>query len=284
MSGGTPTVFGESTALVAYLYVAIALVLCAALVWIAGVRGARDLRPRERVLEIAGLPARLDGLRVLHLTDLHLRERTKLPARLLGIARQYRPDLVVITGDLVWGPSGVGVAQALLRALAAEFPTWAVEGNADHWADRTGEERARWRQTGARFLTNAAAPLAEGSPPAWIVGVDDPYRGLDDLEAAYGDVPAGAWTMLLAHSPDILSRDLARRARLIFAGHTHGGQCRLPLLGAVVTHTRIGRRFVEGVHTVGDTVVVISRGAGVTRLPIRLLCPAEVTTWRLTRA
>ena len=98
-----------------------------------------------------------------------------------------------------------------------------------------------------------------------------------------GNPIVGAWTLLVAHSPDILLRPQARRARLIFAGHTHGGQVRLPLLGSLVTHTRLGRRFLEGVHRLDDTVLVISRGVGVTRLPIRLGCPPEVTTWRLTR-
>ena len=285
-----------------YLWVAIGVGLCAAAVWIAGVRGARALRPRERVLEVPGLPAQLEGRRVMHLSDLHLRRGSALAQRLLEIARRYRPDLIVITGDLVWGHPGLEIADGFLRALAAEFPVWAVEGNADHWADREGEERARWRETGTRFLTNAAAPLADGdppspsavapasadeglrraSPPAWIVGVDDPFRGRDDLEAAYREVPAGAWTMLLAHSPDILLHPKAHRAGLIFTGHTHGGQVRLPLIGPVFTHTRLGRRFVEGVHRLDDTLLVVSRGAGVTRLPIRLGCPPEVTTWRLT--
>ena len=266
-----------------YLWLSIALVVCALLLWIAGLRGARHIRPRERVLEVAGLPPQLDGLRLMHLSDTHFTRRSTLPERLLALARQARPDLILITGDLVRGRGGLAVAGGFLRALAAEFPVWAVEGNADHWADRAGAERGRWRRTRARFLTNAAALLADGHPPAWIVGVDDPYRRHDDLEAAYRAVPAGAWTLLVAHSPDILLRPQSRRARLIFAGHTHGGQVCLPLLGALVTHTRLGRRFIEGVHRLDDTVLVVSRGVGVTRLPIRLLCPPEVTTWRLTR-
>jgi predicted MPP superfamily phosphohydrolase len=267
---------------VAYLAIALAVLACASLVWIAGVRGARDLRPRERILEVPGLPAQLDGVRVMHLSDLHLRPRSEFPDRLLQAARHYRPDFVIITGDLVWGDAGLAVAEGFLRTLASEFPVWVVEGNADHWADRTGELRARWRQTGAHFLNNTSAPLAEGTPPAWIAGVDDPYRRRDDLDAADREVPADAWVLLLAHSPDILERPPSRRAGLVFAGHTHGGQVCIPGLGPVFTHIRLGRRFVEGVHRVDDTIVAISRGAGVTRLPIRLWCPPELTTWRLT--
>jgi hypothetical protein len=141
---------------------------------------------------------------------------------------------------------------------------------------------AAWRATGARVLINQAQPLP--GLPAWIAGVDDPHRRRDDLTATLAGVPPGAFLVLLAHSPDIILRPPAARAGVIFCGHTHGGQVCLPGGWPPYRHARVPRRFASGLHRLQAGVLVVSRGVGVTRLPLRLFCPPQATLWRLVSA
>ncbi|MGQ9667156.1 MAG: metallophosphoesterase, partial [Anaerolineae bacterium] len=83
--------------------------------------------------------------------------------------------------------------------------------------------------------------------------------------------------LLLAHSPDQVREAEGRGVDLMLAGHTHGGQVRLPLLGAVVTGTRLGPRYAAGLFRWGDTWMYVTRGIGTRGLPIRFLCPPEIT-------
>jgi predicted MPP superfamily phosphohydrolase len=258
-----------------------ALVLAALFAW--GVYQARALRLEEKELALPGLPEQMLGRRVLHISDAHLGARWNLLDRILSRARAARADWTFVTGDLTLRKSGLPFAARLLEGLAALNPTWVVPGNAEYAAMRAYEVPPGY-DGAARLLRNSAQVLADGDPPCWIVGVDCPHFRRADLGAGFSAVPDGAWTILLAHSPDIILEPGARRARLIFSGHTHGGQVRFPGLPAVYANTRISRRFAQGAHDLGGTVLVVSRGAGVARLPVRFFCPPEITVWRLVRA
>ncbi|HEY8369388.1 MAG TPA: metallophosphoesterase [Thermodesulfobacteriota bacterium] len=237
-------------------------------------------------------------LRVLHVSDLHVRGMGRRERRLVHLARAARPDLVAITGDL-WEPSDdPGTARAALtavvRALAALAPTVVVLGNNDHSYPPAGHvvdtetlvtDVAR---AGAMVLRNEAAWLARragpGAAPAdgvYLVGLDDNYLARDDLEAATASVGVGAPAILLAHSPDIvIDRDVSR-FDLVLAGHTHGGQVRLPLVGALETQTRTPR-YVDGLFRLpSGTYLHVSAGIGTSAPHVRFLARPTVTLLRL---
>src|SRR5262249_50242441 len=105
--------------------------------------------------------------------------------------------------------------------------------------------------------------------------------GRDDLSRAYSGVPVGACNLLLAHSPDIVLRLGRHRPGLVLAGHTHGGQVRLPLIGALHTESKLPRRLAMGLNEHQGTQVFVPRGVGYSGLDIRIGCPAEAAVLTL---
>jgi hypothetical protein len=167
--------------------------------------------------------------------------------------------------------------------LAAQWPTYLVLGNEDFYEGQPQPE-AVWQETGVILLVNQAVSVARSGKGFWIVGVDDPHEGEPDLAEALQDVPAGEPALLLAHSPIIIRQPGVERFYIIFAGHTHGGQICLPGGNALHIHTRLPLRFAQGLHKLpnSNTLLVVSRGVGVTRLALRLNCPPEITLWTVT--
>jgi predicted MPP superfamily phosphohydrolase len=222
------------------------------------------------------LPAAFEGFRILHLSDLHLRGPSPRHWRVIALAEQAAPDIVVITGDLLGSRSGLMEAKGLLRTLARMWPTYVVLGNADLRVARAEALAETWSALGARVLVNQGERLERDGGHLWIAGVNDAHTGRDFLEAA----AAGAWdeefVIALSHSPDLVQRPEARRADLVLAGHTHGGQIVLPYLGALYARTRLGRAHASGLHKIEGIPVFISRGVGSTRLRLRLNSPPEV--------
>jgi predicted MPP superfamily phosphohydrolase len=162
--------------------------------------------------------------------------------------------------------------------MAARWPVFLVPGNEDRgrFSPQPVDE---WPATGAVVLLNRAVK----EKGCWLAGVDDPHRGRDDLARALEDIPEGEAVILLAHSPEIIKRSGIERACVIFCGHTHGGQMCLPGGKPLYIRTPLPLQYGSGEHWVGtgNTKLVVSRGAGTTRLPLRLWCPPEVTLWIL---
>ena len=133
-----------------------------------------------------------------------------------------------------------------------------------------------------QLLQNASLSLP-GYPHLWLAGVDDPVEGQPDLDAALAGIPAEATVILLSHNPDLAFTETAQRAALVLSGHTHGGQVRLPLLGAVHTQgTLLPRHHAAGQFQLpGGGQMIVSRGMGEST-PLRLRCPPEVVLVTLT--
>jgi predicted MPP superfamily phosphohydrolase len=259
----------------------------------------------ERVaLRLAAVPspalgAALDDARVLHVSDLHVRRAGYRERRLVELAAAAAPDLIAVTGDLV-EPPGRGTpveldpALAVMRRLGEIAPTVAVLGNNDLADPRKGEtvdtERlvAALGGAGIVVLRNAAALVTfrgrRTTSEVYIVGVDDNFTHRDDLYAAVGGVPSDVPTMLLAHSPDVVADWDVSRFALVLAGHTHGGQIRLPLVGALETQTRVPR-YVEGLYRLPwGNWLHVSGGVGTSEVHVRFLTPPNATLLLFSRS
>jgi predicted MPP superfamily phosphohydrolase len=241
---------------------------------------------RRRAIAVAGLPASLDGLRLLHVSDLHLREGSELALRLPQVVGDVGHDLLVYTGDFIDTDADIPGIERLLARMPAG-PAFAVLGNHDHW--RLGSHGVRndvprlvavLERAGVKVLTNAACPTLGGA--LHVAGVDDPVTGQDDLPAAMRGVPAGACVLLLSHTPDIVLRLGPYRPGLVLAGHTHGGQVRLPLVGPVFRMTKLPRRAVMGFHVHDGVPFCITSGIGYAGIDLRIACPPEVALLSLT--
>lgn len=238
-------------------------------------------RPRGRQLTLgfADLPPALEGLRVGQLSDLHLGKRYSEQNARLAVEwmRRERPDLLVITGDLVSYERAIGRIAPLLRGLSAPLGVYAVPGNHDYFEGMAAVTEAL-AAAGVPMLVNEHRRLSWGGGELWLVGVDDVWEGVADLDGALAGVPADGWKLLLSHSPDFVDEAAQRGIALQLSGHTHGGHLRLPLLGPF-TLPRYGVRYPYGLMQVASTTLYVTGGLG--GIPLRFRCPPEATIFTL---
>lgn len=235
----------------------------------------RLLRVKRYTISIQGLPPALGGLTVLHLSDLHDKQFGESQKELLDLIHQQDFDLVAITGDLVNRKNPkVRPGLELVEGLQ-DKPVYFVPGNHDWWVGF--EYRDRLAGAGVRVLENRAEKFAVAGEHLWVVGVDDPYTGRDNLDKALAGVTDSAPRLLLAHAPNIYEAAVKSGIDLALVGHTHGGQVRLPLIGAVVVP---GQGFFPkldyGLYTTGKTTMIINGGLGESHLPIRFNIKPEI--------
>ncbi len=208
-------------------------------------------------------------LRIAHLSDLHTqgfgpRERT-----LVLLIRKENPDLIVITGDTV-DAGKLEPAKDLLANLSAPLGIWAVRGNWERWT-LNEDERGFYAGLGVRFLENAGAAARDD---LWIAGLDDPSTGAPDLGRALTGAPLDSFKLVLMHAPDHFA-EIGGRFDLALAGHTHGGQVVLPLIGPLWLPEG-GRRYLRGFYSHNGSHLYVSRGIGTSRAPVRLNCRPEL--------
>lgn len=252
-------------------------------------------RLQEETLETDDLPPGLDGLTILHLSDLHLKVGDRRRAQMIRQVSAVEADIVAITGDFIEMDEDIDFCVATLAGLRARHGVFAVLGNHDYVGDKSlvhgvfkqGRShndvqrlRRQLESQGIKVLLNESRPLQIGGQQMWVVGVDDPYYERHDLGRALTNVPAKAYKLLLAHSPEVMDQRPGQQVNLILCGHTHGGQIVLPLVGALVTRTRYPLRPASGWRRVGSAWMHISRGIG-SSLPVRFRCPPEANLIQL---
>ena len=246
------------------------------------------LTVEKRTLRVPGLPPGLEGLRVAHLSDFHAGEYTpwSLFERAVEVAVAEKPDIVFLTGDyLSMGRGrGGGPLEMAAQPLTAPYGVWAVLGNHDCIMLRHQVVTEALVAAGAEVLNNAAAQIEVRGEEVWIVGVDDPVTAHADYDKACKVVPSGAFTIMLAHTPDAVDAAARRKVNAVLAGHTHGGQVVIPLLGPPLVPSRYGRRFACGAFRFGETALHVTKGIGVVPPLVRFCCPPEVAVVTLTAA
>jgi predicted MPP superfamily phosphohydrolase len=227
----------------------------------------------EHVLRLPRLPAALDGLTILHLSDLHLKgtpDRNFFRA-VMDRCAAWKPDLVAITGDIADSVHHQKWIIPVLGRLSWKVAGLAILGNHDYWYDPPFIRR-RLDRLGFHYLGNGWRQLTVRGEPFIVIGQEYPWtRPGPDLSGC----PDGPFRLLLSHTPDNVR--WARRARvdLMLAGHVHGGQLRLPGIGSILVPSIYGRKYDEGFFDESPTLLYVSRGlAG--EQPLRLFCRPEV--------
>jgi len=252
---------------------------------IGGVGYTTLVEPRWLALErvdvpLPGLPASLDGFTIAQLADLHRGPEVTQEdiASAVELALRQEPDLVVLTGDYVTGSADYAPSCAkALSSLLASGDVLACLGNHDHWTDANVVAGAL-AGAGLTVLRNAAREVADG---LWVAAVDDVWERHADLERALEGVPAGSMVVLLAHEPDYADQVAAvGRVSLQLSGHSHGGQVRLPFIGAPLL-PYLGRKYPAGLYRVGEMWLYVNRGVGLIAPAVRFNCRPEVTLLRL---
>ncbi len=226
-----------------------------------------------------------DGLRIVHLTDIHHSLFTPLERveRAVQLANRLHADLVALTGDYVTlSPDYIRPVAQALGKLQARLGVFAVLGNHDFYVNAEGITRAL-RAHDIQVLRNAHCAVRDGSARLWMVGIDDLWAGTDDLGAAVRSIPAGDPKILLCHNPLGIHRAAAFGIDFMLSGHTHGGQVRFPLFGSVHGRSKLGERFVDGWNRFEGTQIYVNRGIGKSVVPVRVACPPEIACLRLRK-
>jgi len=232
------------------------------------------------------LPPAFDGFTIAHISDLHLGDWTTAEhlQEVVAQINALAPDLVALTGDIASRayPGLQGDITAFLRDLHAGEGVAATLGNHDHWLNARLVRQAIL-DAGAWLLLNTHTAIRRGADTLYIAGVDDVWERQDDLDAALAGIPPGpAATVLLAHEPDFADEVAATgRIGLQLSGHSHGGQVRLPGIGAPVLPW-LGRRYDMGLYLLDGMHLYVNRGIGMTAPFVRFNCPPEITLITLT--
>lgn len=212
-------------------------------------------------------------VRLAHLSDLHVRSWGPLEEALLEALREAKPDAILLTGDYSTFPTVAGSVERLLAAIARVAPTYASLGNCEHLLPL----HESFEAPGFTWLVNASQELRLDGGRLVLTGVnagdEEAFRRL----GAAAD-PA-AFRIGLYHYPDLVPELEASPYDLTLSGHTHGGQIRLPGVGALISMSRAGTKYARGVFLAGGKAAFVTQGVGCESfgLPrIRFLCPPEL--------
>jgi predicted MPP superfamily phosphohydrolase len=247
-----------------------------------GERNALALSVHDHPVSLSTLPPQFDGLRILHLSDLHLDGYRGFGQRIAHELQGQQFDLVVITGDFRLYDTGryeqIGAElAALMPALACRLGVYGILGNHDFIEMVPLIERA-----GVRLLLNESAPVQVDGATLWLVGLDDAhFYGLHDFDKAVQDMPAGAPRLLLVHSPEVIPEAAARGFALYLTGHTHAGQICLPGGFAPYMNVRCKRSQIAGEWRHGALQGYTSAGVGASGAFVRFFCPPEIVIHEL---
>lgn len=230
-------------------------------------------------VRVRGLDARLDGFRIVHLSDLHIGALT--PAwwgrRWVERANALDPDVIAVTGDLV--TSGVAfhteIAE-LVGGLRAREGVFCAMGNHDYFGE--GEPLISLiRARGPKVLRNEGTLLERDGAKLFVSAIDDTWTRRANIERALEARPPNVPTVMLAHDPDNFPKIAKQGVELVLSGHTHGGQIAVPFLARWINASKLAHRFHLGVYRDGDSTLYVHPGLGTTGPPVRLgVAPAVV--------
>ena len=243
----------------------------------------------RRTLYFADLPPAFDGLRLLHLSDVHAgihMEREKMQA-IVAQANALGADVILHTGDMIdISPSYIPDYVRAFRDLRAPLGVITTIGNHDYY---TGERAVIGgvRDTGSTFLRNQVHVIERGGAALALLGIDDPQNWMhDDPQTAVVDLtlrqaPPEAFKILLSHRPGAFDTAAPRGIPLTLAGHIHGGQFAIPIVG--ISAGALITKYVMGLFERNGCQLYVSRGIGVVGVPIRVFAPPEIALLELRR-
>ncbi len=260
----------------------IAIVIILGLLW-ARYISTSGLIVKEYKVESANLPASFHGLKIVHFSDLHYLTtiKEKELKSLVAQINELNPDIVVFTGDLIdedHNPSEeeLTLLQDYLSQIKATLFKYAISGNHDYVAS---DINALYQNTGFKYLENVREDIYyEGATPISLYGFPSSLEGEPDYSIL--DEENNNFKIILIHEPDSISNISAATPNLVLAGHSHGGQVRFPIVGAL--YTPVGsKKYYEEHYSINNTELYISSGLGTSALRIRFFNKPSINLYRL---
>ena len=264
-----------------------------AIIFLAVLLGNNRLSVSEYRISISGLPKEFDGFTVVQISDLHNKRFGGNQARIMRRIHTIDPDICAITGDFVKNHGkSTQHSLSLFRRLSERQPTYLVTGNHEAESHNWPDLEAAVHQTGVSIL-RGAIPIQKGDAEIQLIGIDDPAFFAESenlgtqafeerLRQIISATDGAAPKILLAHRPEMLKLYSSLGIDVVLTGHAHGGLWRFPLIGGLAAPNQgLFPKFTKGVHARGNTSMVISRGLGSTKIPLRIFNPPELVVVRL---
>ncbi len=243
-----------------------AVIAIAILIWWGNVSVVTD------EFRIYGAPSSFSGFRIAHVSDLHNASFGEENSELLRLINEAEPDIIVITGDLIdSNRTDIGVAVSFADEASKLAPIYYVNGNHEAVIPRAEYERLKTGLSaiGVTVLENSSVEITRGDDKIRLIGINDPSFASDTepRELAAGDI----YTVLLAHRPEYYDDYVSADVDLVFSGHAHGGQFRLPFIGGLIAPGQgFFPKYDSGLYESGNTHMIVSRGLGNSIIPVRI--------------
>ena len=284
------TIKKKRTKIITLSVIGIALVLL--IIWIAW--GNKALELNSYTISSDKLPEAFNGFLIAQVSDLHNAEMGKDNEKLISMLKDAAPDIIVITGDMIDSRNTkVDVALDFAEQAVKIAPCYYVTGNHEARVDEYSDLKDGLIELGVTVLEDAKTEMVCSGESIVLVGVSDPSFETDYL---FGDDETvlnsklneliseeDGYVILLSHRPELFDTYVENKVDLIFSGHAHGGQFRIPFIGGVVAPNQgLFPKFDAGIYTEGNTNMVVSRGVGNSIIPFRVNNRPEVILIELT--
>lgn len=254
----------------------------------------KALETNTYVISGGRLPAAFDGYRIAQVSNLHNDELGKNNEKLLSMLADTKPDIIVITGDLIDSrDTDVEIALDFAREATQIAPCYYVSGNHEARVSEYIRLKQGLQELGVAVLEDGTVKLERGEESILLVGVRDPSFETDYLFGDSGEVmnrklqqltDETKFTVLLSHRPELMEVYTAYGVDLVLSGHAHGGQFRLPFIGGLFAPNQgILPKYDAGLYTEQNTKMIVSRGLGNSIVPLRLGNRPEIVLIELDR-
>ncbi len=244
-----------------------------------------SLSVTRRDVRCERLPSGLEGLRIGLLADFHYRpdDDAALIGKVVSKVREEKLDLVLLTGDFVDSdPAVLSPLMEHLGRITATHGVFAVMGNHDGWNTGVHAMKRGFEAAGISFLVNRHSLLSIRGETLAVAGTDFVWLGKPDPVRTLRGVSKDTPVIAMVHEPDYFDVMAAQRDILLqVSGHTHGGQCRVPLLGYAPVKVEHGRKYEYGGYSRGGSNLFVTRGVGTTGPRVRFACPPELAVLTL---
>ncbi len=216
---------------------------------------------------------------IVQISDTHCDKKARNEKRLVGIVNSLDPDLIVFTGDALNTPDALPLFKNTMQNLNASIAKLAVRGNFD--LNRDANEL--YSNTGFRLLDADTVSLSKDGETFYVTGLA--WANPKEFRSLLQNVPDDKFSIFLYHYSDLVEDTNGLNVDLYLSGHTHGGQVRLPLYGALITLSKFGKKYEAGLYKIGHTWLYVNRGIGLEvppAPPVRFLCRPEITLFEIS--
>ncbi|MEK6715214.1 MAG: metallophosphoesterase [Candidatus Omnitrophota bacterium] len=249
----------------------------------------RHILIKEVSIAVDNIHNGLDKIKIIHITDLHIKKLGYLERKVVDRINQLSPDILFVTGDFIKNDAGIKHCAEMFKNINAKYGIYGVLGNNDYrkfyiFPINTAELKRSLADSGVKLLFNESYTINIDGTNINIFGVEDSIYGSLDISRLRDSVLNKHINILLSHSPAILRNLNGFSPDLILTGHTHGGQVRVPLIEYLWAPLPIGspRKYCRGLFKLSNkTKIYVNQGIGTSLLPVRFLCPPEISVIKL---